>query len=57
VRAAGAITNAFDAGVLFGTRADPGPLRRSWTTEHYDQVRGNLDQHGIHFFTAYVAGV
>ena len=27
------------------------------TTEHYDRVRGNLDRHGVHFLTAYVAGV
>jgi hypothetical protein len=31
--------------------ADPG------TTEHYDRARGNLDRHGVHFLTAYVAGV
>lgn len=37
--------------------------RRSWpargprTTEHYDRARGNLDRHGVHFLTAYVAGV
>lgn len=36
---------------------------RSWprhadprTTEHYDRARGNLDRHGVHFLTAYVAG-
>jgi integrase/recombinase XerD len=27
------------------------------TTEHYDRARGNLDRHGVHFLTAYVAGV
>ena len=27
------------------------------TTEHYDRARGNLDRHGVHFVTAYVAGV
>jgi hypothetical protein len=27
------------------------------TTEHYDYARGNLDRHGVHFLTAYVAGV
>ncbi len=27
------------------------------TTEHYDCARGNLDRHGVHFVTAYVAGV
>lgn len=25
------------------------------TTEHYDRARGNLDRHGVHFLTAYVA--
>ncbi|CAM3633142.1 tyrosine-type recombinase/integrase [Occultella aeris] len=27
------------------------------TTAHYDRARGNLDRHGVHFLTAYVAGV
>jgi hypothetical protein len=27
------------------------------TTEHYDRARGYLDRHGVHFLTAYVAGV
>jgi len=27
------------------------------TTERYDRARGNLDRHGVHFLTAYVAGV
>ena len=27
------------------------------TTEHDDRARGNLDRHGVHFLTAYVAGV
>ena len=27
------------------------------TTEQYDRARGNLDRHGVHFLTAYVAGV
>ncbi len=27
------------------------------TTEHYEVARGNLDRHGVHFLTAYVAGV
>ncbi|MDX6309502.1 MAG: hypothetical protein QOI06_2548 [Nocardioidaceae bacterium] len=27
------------------------------STEHYDRARGNLDRHGVHFLTAYVAGV
>jgi integrase/recombinase XerD len=52
-----AITNALDAGVplrdaqILARRADPR------TTEHYDRARGNLDRHGVHFLTAYVAGV
>ena len=53
----GAITNALDAGVplrdaqILARHADPR------TTEHYDRARGNLDRHGVHFLTAYVAGV
>jgi len=27
------------------------------TTKHYDRARGNLDRYGVHFLTAYVAGV
>jgi integrase/recombinase XerD len=52
-----AITNALDAGVplrdaqILARHADPRP------TEHYDRARGNLDRHGVHFLTAYVAGV
>jgi integrase len=52
-----AITNALDAGVplrdvqILARHADPR------TTEHYDRARGNLDRHGVHFRTAYVAGV
>ncbi len=52
-----AITNALDAGVplrdarILARHADPR------TTEHYHRARGNLDQHGVHFLTAYVAGV
>jgi integrase/recombinase XerD len=52
-----AITNALDAGVplrdaqIMARHADPR------TTEHYDRARGNLDRHGVHFLTAYVAGV
>ena len=51
-----AITNALDAGVplrdaqILARHADPR------TTEHYDRARGNLDRHGVHFLTAYVAG-
>ncbi|MBA2560845.1 MAG: tyrosine-type recombinase/integrase [Propionibacteriales bacterium] len=52
-----AITNALDAGVplrdaqILASHADPR------TTRHYDRARGNLDRHGVHFLTAYVAGV
>jgi integrase len=52
-----AITNALDAGVplrdaqILAGHADPR------TTEHYDRARGNLDRHGVHFLTAYVADV
>jgi integrase/recombinase XerD len=52
-----AITNALDAGVplrdaqILARHADPR------TTEHYDRPRGNLDRHGVHFLTAYAAGV
>jgi site-specific recombinase XerD len=52
-----AITNALDAGVplrdaqILARHADPR------TTEHYDRARGNLDRQGVHFLTAYVAGV
>ena len=51
-----AITNALDAGVplrdaqILARHADPR------TTEHDDRARGNLDRHGVHFLTAYVAG-
>jgi integrase len=51
-----AITNALegvplrDAQIL-ARHADPR------TTEHYDRARGNLDRYGVHFLTAYVAGV
>ena len=50
-----AITNALDAGVplrdaqILARHADPR------TTEHYDRARGNLDRHGVHSLTAYVA--
>lgn len=50
-----AITNALDAGVplrdaqILARHADPR------TTEHYDRARGNLERHGVHFLTAYVA--
>jgi hypothetical protein len=51
------ITNALDAGVplrdaqILARHADPR------TTEHYDRARANLDRQGVHFLTAYVAGV
>ena len=53
-----AITNALDAGVplrdaqILARHADP-----RTTEQHYDRARGNLDRHGVHFLTAYVAGV
>ncbi len=52
-----AITNALQAGVplrdaqILARHAD----RR--TNEHYDRARSNLDRHGVHLLTAYVAGV
>jgi hypothetical protein len=52
-----AITNALEAGVplrdaqILARHANPR------TTEHYDRAHGNLDRHGVHFLTAYVAGV
>ncbi len=52
-----AITNALHAGVplrdarILARHADPR------TTEPYHRARGNLDRHGVHFLTAYVAGV
>ena len=51
-----AITNTLDAEVtlrdaqILVRHADPR------TTEHHDRARGNLDRHGVHFLTAYVAG-
>ena len=45
-------TPAFHSAMpLLARHADPR------TTEHYDRARGNLDRHGVHFLTAYVAGV
>ena len=53
-----AITNALDAEfrseMLRSWRVTPAGPR---TDEHYDRARGNLDRHGVHFLTAYVAGV
>ena len=37
-------------------RSWPGTPTRE-RPEHYDRARGNLDRHGVHFLTAYVAGV
>jgi len=52
-----AITNALDAGVpLRDARSSPATPTRE-PPEHYDRARGNLDRHGVHFLTAYVAGV
>src|SRR4051812_27200185 len=51
-----AITNALDAGVplrdarILARHANPR------TTEHYDRALANLDRHGVHLLTAYVAG-
>jgi len=36
---------------------NPESHRREANTEHYERARGNLDRHGVHFLTAYVAGV
>ncbi len=52
-----AITHVLDAGVplrdtqILARHADPR------TAEHYDRVCGNLDRRGVHFLSAYVAGV
>ena len=51
------LTKALDASVplrdaqILARHADPR------TTEHYDRARGNLDRHGVHLLTAYVARV
>jgi hypothetical protein len=39
---------------LIGRVSAPAP---AITAEYYDRARGNLDRHGVHFLTAYVAGV
>ena len=51
-----AITNALDAGVPL---RDAQILARRRPPHHraHDRARGNLDRHGVHFLTAYVAGV
>ena len=52
-----AITNALGAGVplrdvqILACYAEPR------TIEPYERARGSLDRHGVHFLTAYVAGV
>jgi len=52
-----AITNALDAGVPLRDAQNLARHADPRTTEHYDRARGNLDRHGVHFLTAYVAGV
>ncbi len=52
-----AITNALDAGVPLRDAQILARYAYPRTTEHYDRARGNLDRHGVHFLTAYVAGV
>ncbi|RLV49729.1 hypothetical protein D9V37_07395 [Nocardioides mangrovicus] len=51
-----AITNALDAGVPLRDAQILAPQADPRTTEHYVGARGNLDRHGVHFLTAYVAG-
>jgi integrase len=52
-----ALTKALDASVplrdaqILARHADPR------TSERYDRARGNLDRHGVHLLTAYVARV
>ena len=52
-----AITNALDAGVPLRDAQILARHAYPRTTEHYDRARGNLDRHGVHFLTAYAAGV
>ena len=52
-----AITNALDAGVPLRDAQILARHAYPRTTEHYDRARDNLDRHGVHFLTAYVAGV
>jgi len=52
-----AITNALDAGVPLRDAQILARHAAPRTTEHYDRARGNLDRHGVHLLTAYVAGV
>ncbi len=52
-----AITHALDAGVSLRDAQVLAHHATPRTTEHYDRGRGNLDRHGVHFLTAYAAGV
>jgi len=52
-----AITDALDAGVPLRARQILARHADHRTIEHYDRARGNLDRHGVHFLTAYLAGV
>ena len=51
-----AIANALDAGVPLRDAQDLARHADPRTTPHDDPARGNLDRHGVHFLTAYVAG-
>jgi hypothetical protein len=42
---------------LTGPQVEAARHADSRTTEHDDRARGNFDRHGVHFLTAYVAGV
>ena len=52
-----AITNALDAGVPLRYAQILARHAHPRTSEHQDRARGNLDRHGVHFLTAYVAGI
>ncbi len=52
-----AITHALDAGVSLRDAQVLAHHATPRTTEHYDRGRGNLDRPGVHFLTAYAAGV
>ena len=52
-----AISNALDAGVPLREAQILARHAHPRTAEHYDRARGNLDRHGVHFLTAYVAKV
>jgi hypothetical protein len=47
-----AYTGIFLISYSLGSRTSPAPQ-----AGHHDRARGNLDRHGVHFLTAYVAGV